>query len=326
MTKFKFITHDIVDAEFNIASEEYLLKHTDGYYVYIWRNSPAVIVGVNQNTFAEVNLNYTQSNGIKVIRRITGGGAVYHDLNNVCYTIIAPYKQGENHYIEFTKPVIEYLASLGVKAEFTGRNDLTVDGKKISGNAQTVFKDRIMHHGTILFKTDVNALTNSLKPSKFKIQSKGIKSVASRVTNVSEHIKAPISPEQFFNGLKEFMKKDLQQIDFCQKDVDFINQMVDKKYATDEWNIGYSPKGEALITNRFSFGEMSISAKIVNGTMQNVSIYGDFFSVKNVNELCTSLNGKPFTKQTFESCLKNVDQFILGATLKEIINFAYPEN
>ena len=145
---YKFITHDNHNPYFNLASEEYLLKVKGGYYFYLWINSPSVIVGINQNTLQEVNLGFTERNGIKVVRRLTGGGAVYHDLNNICYTVIAPYDENVDNYKKFTAPVIEYLNSLGVKAEFSGRNDITVDGKKISGNAQTVHNGTIMHHGT----------------------------------------------------------------------------------------------------------------------------------------------------------------------------------
>ncbi|MBR2870189.1 MAG: lipoate--protein ligase [Clostridia bacterium] len=322
MTKFKFLTHDIVSPQFNIASEEYLLKHTDGYYIYLWRNSPAVIVGVNQNTFAEVNLDYTEKNGIKVVRRITGGGAVYHDLNNICYTVIAPFDQTKNNYQVFAKPIVDYLHSLGVKAKFSGRNDLTVDGKKISGNAQTVFKDRIMHHGTILFKTDVDALTNSLKPSKLKIESKGIKSVSSRVTNVCEYVK-DVTPEKFFDGLKKFMKKGLDETCFSKQDIESINALVKEKYSTDEWNKGYSPKGSLLINNRFSFGELSLTADLINGVISNAKISGDFFAVKDVDEICAFLNGKEFSKETFKKAFEKVGEYITGATASEIIAHAF---
>ena len=207
MQKFKFITHDNHDAYFNIASEEYLLKHTDGFYFYLWINDPAVIVGTNQNAIEEVNLSYTQENGIKVVRRMTGGGTVYHDGGNLCYTVIAPFNPEQDNYKAFTAPVIEYLNSIGVKAEFSGRNDITVDGMKISGNAQTVYKNRIMHHGTLLFDTDMSVLGSALNPSKLKIESKGIKSVRARVTNISEHLGGKMSITEFRRGLKEVFLK-----------------------------------------------------------------------------------------------------------------------
>jgi lipoate-protein ligase A len=169
MKDFKFILSNQTNPQFNIASEEYLLKQTDGFYVYLWRNLPSVIVGLNQNTLLEVNLKKANEKGIQIVRRLTGGGAVYHDLENVCYTIIAPYKNGEDYYEKFTKPVIEYLNNLGVPAKFTGRNDITIDNKKISGNAQVIYKDRILHHGTILFNTNLDALQSVLIQNDIKM-------------------------------------------------------------------------------------------------------------------------------------------------------------
>ena len=227
--EFKFLTHDNTDAYFNLASEEYLLKQTDGYYFYLWINAPAVIVGVNQNALQEVNLSYTQTNGIKVVRRLTGGGAVYHDLGNLCYTVIAPFSESENNYKKFTAPVIEYLNELGVKAEFSGRNDITVDGKKISGNAQTVYKNRIMHHGTILFSSDMTVLEKALNPNKLKIESKGIKSVRARVTNVSNCLKNPLTIQEFKLGLENKFLQTAKKHNFTAEDIQKINLLVVKQ-------------------------------------------------------------------------------------------------
>ena len=158
MEKFYFINGVSQEPSFNIASEEYLLKEKEDFYIYVWRNSPSVIVGVNQNALSEINVNYLNNNDIKLVRRITGGGAVYHDLNNICYTVIAPYVKGEETFKHFSLPVISFLKTLGIEAEFSGRNDILVDGKKISGTAETVYKNRIMHHGTLLFDTDFSVI------------------------------------------------------------------------------------------------------------------------------------------------------------------------
>ena len=155
MEKFLFITHDNLDAYFNLASEEYLLKQKEGYYVYLWQNENSVIIGINQNAYNEVNLDYAEKNNVKIVRRLTGGGAVYHDKFNLNYTIIAPYNENENAYVKFSAPVIEYLKSIGVEAKFSGRNDIVIGDKKISGNAQTVYKNRILHHGTLLFSSNI---------------------------------------------------------------------------------------------------------------------------------------------------------------------------
>ena len=320
MSNFKFITHQNTNPYFNLASEEYLLKQTNGYYIYLWVNAPAVIVGVNQNALAEVNLFYTEQNDIKVVRRLTGGGAVYHDQNNLCYTVIAPYSEGENHYVKFCTPVIEYLKTLGINAEFTGRNDIVIGGKKISGNAQTVYKDRIMHHGTILFDTDVKALEKALNPNKLKMQDKGIKSVRSRVTCVKEHLSSPITFEEFKKGLTDFFGKDLERYEFNEKDLTKINTLVDEKYSKYDWNIGRSPKGSNLFENKFDFGVFTLSFDSVDGKMQNVSINGDFFCKKDILEFAKGLNGIIFSRVELEKAFSVIGEYIPNAKGEQIVS------
>ena len=315
---FKFITHDNRDAYFNLASEEYLLKQTDGFYFYLWINDPAVIVGVNQNALQEVNLGYTKENSIKVVRRLTGGGAVYHDSGNLCYTVIAPYNDSENNYVKFTAPVIEYLNSLGVKAEFSGRNDITVDGKKISGNAQTVYNNRIMHHGTILFSTDPERLKNSLNPSKLKIESKGIKSIRARVTNVKDHLKTPLTIEQFKQGLSQKLANGAEICSFSALDIAKINKLVEEKYSLYEWNIGKSPKGKNKMQEKFPFGIVEITFDTENGKIFNAEITGDFFSLQDVKPLSEKLNGVPFTFDGIKNAISDVDKYIVGANANEL--------
>ena len=319
MDKFLFLTHDFTDAYFNLASEEYLLKKRKENFIYLWINAPAVIVGVNQNTVQEVNLDYTQSHGIKVVRRQTGGGAVYHDLNNVCYTVIAPYDENADAYRKFTAPVIEYLNSLGVKAAFSGRNDIVVDGKKISGNAQTVFGGRIMHHGTLLFDTDMTALSFALKPNKLKIESKGIKSVRARVTNIKEYL-PDTTVSEFKNGLAEYFKKTCEEYVLTENDISEINKLVDKKYSRYEWNIGRSPKGKNLFEYKFPFGILSFSFDTVEGKIQNADISGDFFSAGDIKEFASTLNGVKFTKKDVAAAFSKVADYIKGANACEIVD------
>ncbi len=320
MQNLRFLKGVSNDAYFNLASEEYLLKQTDGGYIYLWINDPAVIVGVNQNALEEVNFSYTQKQGIKVVRRLTGGGAVYHDKGNICYTYIAKYNPEENAYKRFTTPIINYLNSLGVKAEFTGRNDITVGGKKISGNAQTIFGDRIMHHGTILFDTDATPLTNSLIQNKLKIESKGIKSIRARVTNIRPLLKRDITPVEFYENLCDYLKSNCAEYKFTPKDLDAINSLVKEKYSTYEWNIGYSPKGNNSFEARFDFGTLKMTFDTQNGLIQNARIYGDFFTFKDINGLNAKLNGVKYDSQSVEIALNDVGEYIRGATATEIVN------
>ena len=318
MEKFLFLTHDNVEPYFNLASEEYLLKNRTENFIYLWINAPAVIVGVNQNTLEEVNLDYTASHGIKVVRRQTGGGAVYHDLNNVCYTVIAPFDENADNYRRFTAPVIEYLNSLGVKAEFSGRNDIVISGKKISGNAQTVFGGRIMHHGTLLFDTDMTALSLALKPNKLKTESKGIKSVRARVANIKDYL-PNLTAKEFKNGLSEYFKKFSEEYFLTETDICAIDKLVEEKYSTYEWNVGRSPKGKNKFEYKFPFGIFTLNFDTENGKIQNAEITGDFFSFRDIKEFAASLCGVKFVKSDVLSAFKKVGEYIKGADAEEIV-------
>jgi len=318
MEKFYFITHFNNNPYYNIASEEYLLRQKEGNYIYIWQNEPSVIVGVNQNTLQEVNLAYVQDNGIKVVRRQTGGGAVYHDLGNICYTVVSKYDEGVDNYKKFTAPVIEYLNSLGVKAEFSGRNDITVGDKKISGNAQTVYNGRVLHHGTLLFDTDLTVLSSALNPNKLKTQSKGIKSVRARVCNISEFTTG-LTAREFFLSLGEHFKKECEVYQFSKEDEDKINELVQKKYGTYEWNIGYSPKGKNRLDAKFDFGILTITFDTENGVIKNAEAFGDFFSTGDVRGFFAKLNGVKLQKDQIISALEGVENVIKGASAKDIV-------
>lgn len=211
----KYIINHSNDTAFNIALEEYAFKHLldEDQIFLLWINKPSIIVGRHQNTIEEINRDYVRENGIEVVRRISGGGAVYHDLNNLNYTIIS--KEDENKAFDFksfSTPVINTLAQLGVKAEFTGRNDLEIDGKKFCGNAQAYINGRIMHHGCLLFDVDLSVLANALKVSKDKFESKGVKSVRARVTNIVNELPEKITVEEFRDLLLEYMKKEYPEM------------------------------------------------------------------------------------------------------------------
>ena len=211
----KYIINHSNDTAFNIALEEYAFKHLldEDQIFLLWINKPSIIVGRHQNTIEEINRDYVRENGIEVVRRISGGGAVYHDLNNLNYTIIS--KEDENKAFDFksfSTPVINTLAELGVKAEFTGRNDLEIDGKKFCGNAQAYINGRIMHHGCLLFDVDLSVLANALKVSKDKFESKGVKSVRARVTNIIDELPEKITVEEFRDLLLEYMKKEYPEM------------------------------------------------------------------------------------------------------------------
>lgn len=319
MQKTLFLTHDFNDPEFNLASEEYLLKNKEESFIYFWVNAPSVIVGVNQNALEEVNLSFLEEKGIKIVRRLTGGGAVYHDLNNLNYTVIAPYKDGEHDFKPYAYPIIEYLRKIGLNADFSGRNDIEIDGKKISGNAQTVYNGRVLHHGTLLFKTDLQTLNDALKPSKLKTQSKGIKSVRARVTNISENLK-DLSFSRFKNGICDYFLSKCEKYQLTKEDIEEINKLKKEKYSTYEWNIGNSPKASNYFEEKFDFGVIKISFDIIDGLMQNVCINGDFFTSKPIEEFSKTLNGVKWQKASVMQAFKGIEEYIYKSSAKEIVD------
>ena len=316
------------DTAFNIALEEYCfkqLKDEDEIFL-LWINEPSIIVGKYQNTIEEINTEYTREKGIHVIRRISGGGAVYHDLNNLNYTIISNRDKGQEgfNFKEFSKPIIETLAELGVKAEFTGRNDLEIDGQKFCGNAQAYIKDRVMHHGCLLFNVDFSALGDALKVSKDKIESKGVKSVRSRVTNILPHLKTPITVEEFGDKIMEYMKKqypDMKEYVFSKEELDYIAKRAEVKRSW-EWNYGESPEFNITRGKRFKNGKIQIFATVENSRIKNIKFYGDFFGKnEDLSEIENLLKDVKYTREDVKEKLEMVDigEYFSKFTVDEVV-------
>ena len=316
------------DTAFNIALEEYCFKNLrdEDEIFLLWINEPSIIVGKYQNTIEEINTEYTREKGIHVIRRISGGGAVYHDLNNLNYTIISnrdKNKEGFN-FKEFSKPIIETLAELGVKAEFTGRNDLEIDGQKFCGNAQAYIKDRVMHHGCLLFNVDFSALGDALKVSKDKIESKGVKSVRSRVTNILPHLKTPITVEEFGDKIMEYMKKqypDMKEYVFSKEELDYIAKRAEVKRSW-EWNYGESPEFNITRGKRFKNGKIQIFATVENSRIKNIKFYGDFFGKnEDLSEVENLLKDVKYTREDVKEKLETVDigEYFSKFTVNEVV-------
>ena len=316
------------DTAFNIALEEYCfkqLKDEDEIFL-LWINEPSIIVGKYQNTIEEINTEYTREKGIHVIRRISGGGAVYHDLNNLNYTIISNRDKGQEgfNFKEFSKPIIETLAELGVKAEFTGRNDLEIDGQKFCGNAQAYIKDRVMHHGCLLFNVDFSALGDALKVSKDKIESKGVKSVRSRVTNILPHLKTPITVEEFGDKIMEYMKKqypNMKEYVFSKEELDYIAKRAEIKRSW-EWNYGESPEFNITRGKRFKNGKIQIFATVENSRIKNIKFYGDFFGKnEDLSEIENLLKDVKYTREDVKEKLETVDigEYFSKFTVDEVV-------
>lgn len=313
------------DPYYNMAMEEFLLLHKKQEAIMLWRNSPAVIVGYHQNAIEEVDTDFIKQHNIRVVRRLTGGGAVFHDLGNINFTFIEQTDNFlENSYARFTKPIIDYLNSLGIKAELSGRNDLTIDGQKFSGNAQVKKENFMMHHGTLLYQADFKNLTGALKPKEIKIASKGIKSVRSRVTNIASHLPQPMTIEDFLEGLYQFfMQNGAVPYSLTKEETQFVQRLAKEKYSTWDWNFGISPSYQYQNSAKFPFGIVDVRFQVTGGKMQQVRIFGDFFAKAEIAELEHRLNGCPHEQKALQNCLNTVDidKYIIGMKNQEFIDF-----
>jgi lipoate---protein ligase len=197
---------------FNMALEEHLLRNFSANIFMLWRNNNAIVVGKHQNTLAEINLDFVKQQNIKVVRRLSGGGTVFHDLGNLNFTFIEN-GEGEEliNFRKYTQPILDVLAQLGVEARFEGRNDLTINGLKFSGNAEHVFRKRTLHHGTLLFSSQISDLTQALNVDPEKFKDKAVKSVRSRVTNISDHLKVKMDVKEFANRIMNHIRSKYPQ-------------------------------------------------------------------------------------------------------------------
>ncbi len=313
---------------FNTAFEEFAFrKIADRDDVFIlWINEPCIVVGKNQNTVEEINQKYCEEKGIKIVRRISGGGAVYHDLNNLNYTIIANEESSANFdFKAMSMPVIETLAEMGIKAEFTGRNDLVIDDAKFCGNAQYIKKNRVMHHGCILFDVNLSVLADALKVSQDKIESKGKKSVRSRVTNIKEHLSdKSITTEDFKNLLKAYMNKHYNMTDYSltEEEIAEVKKIKASRNDTWEWVYGENPEFTIKRNRRLASGKVEALILVKDGIIENLKFYGDFFGVKDVAELAEKLNGVKYDKSSIKVVLEKEDitSYFMGISMDELLD------
>ena len=325
------------DASWNLAAEEYVfgvLAPRFGDFFMLWRNASAVIVGKHQNTRAEVNLPYTREHGIQVIRRLSGGGAVYHDLGNLNFTFVvqnSPQEQvGKVSAIDFgrfCRPVIAALRSLGVNAELSGRNDMTLAGRKFSGNAQYQREGRTMHHGTLMFNSNLDTVAQVLRisPENEKLRNKGVASVRSRVTNIAEHMPEPCTLEEFEQRLvtELFRAEDTRFFELQAPDREAIQQLVTERYGTWEWNIGREMTFDLVRRRRFeTCGTVEFSLNVRNGVITAAAISGDFFADRNPTEICEKLTGLPLRPESIHAALSemNIGTYIRNLNLNELVD------
>ena len=309
----KYIVNNSNDPAYNIALESYAFRELVGEdeLFLLWINEPAIIIGKHQNAIAEINKEYTDSHGIHVVRRLSGGGAVYHDLNNLNYTIISnKADEGAFDFKTFSKPVIDTLATLGVKADFTGRNDLEIDGKKICGNAQAYYKGRMMHHGCLLFDVDMSVLADALKVSKDKIESKGVKSVRARVTNINNELPQKMTVLEFKDAILNQMKKeypDMEEYVLSEDELKHIQDIRDSQFGTWDWTYGETPDYTIERNVRYPAGKITSFTNVEKSVIESIKIYGDFFGIGDVSDIETLLVGTRYEYKDVLAKLQTVD-------------------
>ena len=313
----------------NLALEEHFLSDFEDDIVILWRNDKSIIIGRNQNALEEINRDFVEKSGIPIVRRLTGGGAVFHDLGNVNFTFIQKQEAGVfSDYRHFIGPVCEFLDTLGVQAQLSGRNDLMIDGMKFSGNAQTVKGGRIMHHGTLLFDANLNDISGALNPNRVKMESKGIQSVRNRVTNIASHLKEPMSVDAFLNRLSAFFSteiEDIQEYELSDEDIRKAYSLVKKKYGTWEWNFGQSPEYNFTQSKRFEFGIVDLWLNVKAGIIAQVGIYGDFLGMMDKSELEKAVLGQRHRRQDIEEALNrlNINDYISGMDKTQFIDMLF---
>lgn len=325
----KFIFNpDIRDPKLNLAVEEYILKHLnvehEDYFLF-YINGPSIIIGKNQNTSEEVNLKYIEENGIDVVRRLSGGGAVYHDEGNLNFSFITKDDGNSfNNYKKFTQPIVDALKQLGVEAELTGRNDIQVGERKISGNAQFTTRGRMFSHGTLMFNSNIEEVVNSLNVSEEKMRSKGIKSVRSRVANITEFLEEEMAMERFVEALLHSIYDGQEPERYVLRDEDWeiVQDISRERYANWDWNFGKSPKFDVESKRRFPIGTIDVRLNVNKGTITEAKIFGDFFGVGDIHDVEQALVGTRFERGAIREQLSHLDvkHYFGNVELEELVD------
>ena len=321
----RYLRNNQTDPYFNMAFDEYCLERLaiDEPVFFLWQNRPSVIMGANQEVHTEVNLDYLKENNISLVRRVTGGGAVYHDLGNLNYTIVGRSDDLERDYPEYTRYMLQALQKLGVPATLSGRNDILVDGRKVSGFAKRVCKNRLMIHGTLMFDVDIDKLTQVLCPPATKLQSKGIASVRSRVANLSEYLPDITDISQFKQQLERILSNNYtdQEWILSEEDIQNIRLLAHEKFERWEWIYGHSPRATLNFSEKLACGTVHIHLNIAENRITSCQFGGDFIGNLPTNELEKALTGLPYDRDSISKVLEQTDvsRYFDGVTSAKLL-------
>ncbi len=321
-----YVENNSMDPYFSFGLEYYLMTEKrlpDDKIFMFWRTEPTVMVGKYQNTLEEINEQYVKEHRINVVRRLSGGGTIYTDPNGWEFTFISRGNAGKICFSEYIGPVVDALRKLGVNAGFNGRNDLVIDGRKISGNAQYMLGDRTLHHGSLLFDTNIEHMVRSTTVNEYKIVSKGIKSVRDRVTNIREHLPEDMDVMAFRDFMIGALMKDKESVyHLTDKDIQRVREISGEKFHNWQCIYGNSPKYNIVRTGRFPGGTVKFCFDVKKGIVEDVHIYGDFFGSGGVEELCEKLRGCRYREESIRKCLLNIDlrEIFYNIKLDELIH------
>lgn len=317
----EYMESSCTDPRWNLALEEYLftcMDRTKDYFM-LWQNDNTVVVGKNQNVAEEVNEAAVRANGVTVVRRMSGGGAVYHDLGNLNFTFVTDAgRLSEIDFFRFCRPVAETLQAMGVPAEINGRNDLTIHGKKFSGSAQWIRDGRVLHHGTLLFSSDLERAAQVLRAGAKEVRSSSIKSVPDRIVNISGCFPEEVTLAQFKGELcRRIMERDdPRPLELSPGDRDAVRELKRRRYDTWEWNYGRSPKYETTKRQWFpQCGLLVLDMRVEGGVIRELQLLGDFFGSGDVQELAGRLIG---CRVDYEQVLSRLEGFPLSWYIKNM--------
>ena len=301
----KYLTLLSTDPHYNMAFDEFCLDKLgqDEPVFYLWRNRPSVIIGLNQNPYAEVNLRFLEENGILLARRVTGGGAVYHDLQNLNYTITGRIRDLESDTSAYVETMVEALRKLGVPASRSGRNDILVEGRKCSGYAKRLSRDRLMIHGTLMYDVDISMLTQALSVPGSKLSAAGVASVRSRVANLKDFLPGLPDIQSFRNALHEQLADGDGEIRLSPAQLEEIEQDAETKFRTWEWNFEHSPSADVHLSRKFPCGTVEARFSLKEGRIKGLQFGGDFLGSLSPELLAKTLEGCPFKRESLLAAL-----------------------
>lgn len=325
-----FIPNENRDPTLNLAMEQYILTEMglDEETLFFFIDRPSIIVGRHQNTLDEVNLDYVKERRIQIVRRLSGGGAVYHDLGNLCFSFILPFPDRPvPDFSTFTEPVVRALRKMGVAAEKSGRNDILVEGAKISGSAYYRNKFGTVCHGTLLFNTDLAVLAKALNPKPEKLQAKGVQSVRSRVTNLIEYLPGVKDTVEFRENLIAEIAGDAKTIELSADDLANVGKIADDRYRNPLWVFGTSPKFNLKRTRRFPIGEIDLHLQVEGNRIRDAFFYGDFFTSREIDPIVSALRQTPLETGPIADALKKIgwEDYFPTVPIEEFAAFAAGE-